>query len=149
MPPMPTFTPACLDQRANWINSSAYHLDVADVLIGRKPTALGLRVLSNLVEMDLQNRAILRILGCELLQAGQSALAVPLFEQVRDLAPFEPQFSRDLGLACAEVGEQQKAADALTLSQEAASAAMLFSQTGRRESGLKASPAKSAGASAA
>ena len=102
-----------LDQRADWINSSAYYLDAADVLFERKQTALGLRVLSNLAEMDLENRAILRILGYRLLQAGQPALAVPLFEQVRDLAPFEPQSFRDLGLAYAEVGEYQKAADAL------------------------------------
>ena len=102
-----------LDQRADWINSSAYYLDAADELIERKQTELGLRVLSNLAEMDLENRAILRILGYRLLQAGQPALAVPIFEQVRDLAPFEPQSFRDLGLAYADVGEMQKAADAL------------------------------------
>lgn len=102
-----------LDQRADWINSSAYYLDAADELIERKQTELGLRVLSNLAEMDLENRAILRILGYRLLQAGKPALAVPIFEQVRDLAPFEPQSFRDLGLAYADVGEMQKAADAL------------------------------------
>ncbi|MGP1666436.1 MAG: tetratricopeptide repeat protein, partial [Rhodanobacter sp.] len=102
-----------LDQRADWINSSAYYLDAADVLIERKQTALGLRVLSNLAEMDLENRAVLRILGYRLLQAGKPELAVPVFEQVRDLAPFEPQSFRDLGLAYAEIGEYQKAADAL------------------------------------
>ena len=102
-----------LDQRADWINSSAYYLDAADELIERKQTELGLRVLSNLAEMDLENRAILRILGYRLLQAGKPALAVPVFEQVRDLAPFEPQSLRDLGLAYADVGELQKAADAL------------------------------------
>lgn len=102
-----------LDQRADWINSSAYYLDAADELIERKQIELGLRVLSNLAEMDLENRAILRILGYRLLQAGQPALAVPIFEQVRDLAPFEPQSFRDLGLAYADIGELQKAADAL------------------------------------
>lgn len=102
-----------LDQRADWINSSAYYLDAADLLIERKQVELGLRVLSNLAEMDLENRAILRILGYRLLQAGKPALAVPVFEQVRDLAPFEPQSFRDLGLAYADIGELQKAADAL------------------------------------
>lgn len=102
-----------LDQRGDWINSSAYYLDAADVLFERKQAALGLRVLSNLAEMDLENRAILRILGYRLLQAGKPGLAVPLFEQVRDLAPFEPQSFRDLGLAYADIGEYQKAADAL------------------------------------
>jgi Ca-activated chloride channel homolog len=102
-----------LDERDAWINSSAYYLDAADLLFERKQDALGLRVLSNLAEMDLENRAILRILGYRLLQAGKARLAVPLFEQVRDLAPFEPQSFRDLGLAYAAIGELQKAADAL------------------------------------
>ena len=104
---------AYLDERADWINSSAYYLDAAELLFERKQDALALRVLSNLAEMDLQNRAILRILGYRLLQADQAALAVPLFEQVRELAPFEPQSFRDLGLAQAEVGAVQEAADAL------------------------------------
>ncbi len=102
-----------LDERDAWINSSAYYLDAADLLFERRQDALGLRVLSNLAEMDLENRAILRILGYRLLQAGKARLAVPLFEQVRDLAPFEPQSFRDLGLAYAAIGEPQKAADAL------------------------------------
>jgi hypothetical protein len=36
-------------------------------------------VLSNLAEMDLENRHILRVLGYRLLQAGQPALAMPVF----------------------------------------------------------------------
>ncbi len=104
---------AYLEQRADWINSSAYYLDAADELIERKQAVLGLRVLSNLAEMDLENRAILRILGYRLLQAGKPELAVPLFEQVRELAPFEPQSFRDLGLAYAQVGDFLKAAEAL------------------------------------
>ncbi len=105
--------PIYLDERADWINSSAYYLDAADLLFERRQATLALRVLSNLAEMDLENRAILRILGYRLLQAGKPELAVPLFEQVRDLAPFEPQSFRDLGLAYADIGEYQKAADAL------------------------------------
>ncbi|SFN45001.1 VIT domain-containing protein [Dokdonella immobilis] len=102
-----------LDARADWLNSSAFYLDAADLLFERKQDALGLRVLSNLAEMDLENRAILRILGYRLLQAGKPQFAVPLFEQVRELAPFEPQSFRDLGLAYADFGALQDAADAL------------------------------------
>jgi hypothetical protein len=102
-----------VDERADWINSSAYYLDVAELLFERRQPVLALRVLSNLAEMELENRAILRILGYRLMQAGKPALAVPLFEQVRELAPFEPQSHRDLGLAYADVGALQQAADAL------------------------------------
>ncbi|HNR91257.1 MAG TPA: VIT domain-containing protein [Dokdonella sp.] len=102
-----------LDERVDWQDSSAFYLDVADLLFERKLDALALRVLSNLAELELENRQVLRILGYRLLQADQAALAVPLFEEVRELAPFEPQSFRDLGLAYAAAGTTQKAADAL------------------------------------
>lgn len=104
---------AYLDERSENSASSAFFIDAADMFFDRKQDALALRVLSNLAEMELENRAILRILGYRLMQAGQARLAVPVLEQVRELAPFEPQSYRDLGLALAAAGEWQKAADAL------------------------------------
>ena len=50
-------------------------------------TDLGVRVLSNLAEMDLENRHVLRILGLRLMQAGQPQLAMPVFRKVLELAP--------------------------------------------------------------
>lgn len=104
---------AYLDERTDWQDSSAFYLDAADLLFERKQDALALRVLSNLAELELENRQVLRILGYRLLQASQAALAVPLFVEVRELAPFEPQSHRDLGLAYTASGEVQRAADAL------------------------------------
>ena len=102
-----------LDERAGNLQSTAFYLDAADVFFELGDKTLGLRILSNLAEMDLENRAILRILGYRLLQAGEPGLAVPVFERVLDLAPDEPQSWRDLGLAEAEAGELQKAVDHL------------------------------------
>lgn len=102
-----------LDERPGWINSSAFFLDAADEFFARGQRQLGLRVLSNLAEMNLENRALLRILGYRLLQADALALALPVFERVRVLAPEEPQSWRDLGLACEAAGEDQKAIDNL------------------------------------
>jgi tetratricopeptide (TPR) repeat protein len=70
-------------------------------------------VLSNLAELELENRHVLRILGYRLLQAGAPQLAVPVFEQVLLLAGEEPQSYRDLGLAYAAVGKHQQAVDQL------------------------------------
>lgn len=102
-----------LDERPSWINSSAFYLDAADAFFDKGQTALAVRVLSNLAEMNLENRALLRILGYRLVQAKQAKLAIPVFEKVRDLAPNEPQSYRDLGLAYAADGQWQKAVDAL------------------------------------
>lgn len=102
-----------LDERDSHAGSTAFYLDVADVLWEKGQRELALRVLSNLAEMDLENRHILRVLGYRLIQAGQPALAVPVLEQVRRLAEEEPQSFRDLGLAYAAAGQYQQAVDTL------------------------------------
>ena len=102
-----------LDEKPSYENSSAFFLDVADILIDKGQRDLALRVLSNLAEMDLENRAVLRILGYRLLQAGAPQLAVPVFEKVLLLAQEEPQSWRDLGLAYAAAGQPQLAIDKL------------------------------------
>ena len=102
-----------LDEKPGYANSSAFFLDVADILIDKGQRDLALRVLSNLAEMDLENRALLRILGYRLLQAGAPQLAVPVFEKVLRLGQEEPQSWRDLGLALAAAGQPQLAIDKL------------------------------------
>jgi len=90
-----------------------FFLDVAEFFFAQGENALALRILSNLAEMDLQNRQVLRLLAYRLQQAGELANALPLFERVLELAPNEPQSHRDLGLALAEAGQTQKAVDRL------------------------------------
>ena len=102
-----------LDQKPDYANSSAFYLDAADILAAKGQRDLALRVLSNLAEMDLENRAVLRILGYRLLQAGQPQLAIPVFEQVQHIAMEEPQSFRDLGLALSAAGREQEAIDML------------------------------------
>jgi Ca-activated chloride channel homolog len=102
-----------LDERPDHTNSTAFFLDAADVLFAKQRPALAMRVLSNLAEMDLQNRHVLRVLGYRLLQAKAPQLAVPVLRTVQRLSPNEPQSYRDLGLAHAEAGEDQAAVDQL------------------------------------
>jgi Ca-activated chloride channel homolog len=98
-----------LDERTQQLKSPAFFLDAADLFFAQNDAVLGLRVLSNLAEMELENRQLLRILGYRLLQAQRADLAVPVFERVLDIAPHEPQSSRDLGLALADAGRWQPA----------------------------------------
>ena len=102
-----------LDERPGYINSSAFFIDVADRFFERGMKDLGLRVLSNLAEMQLENRQILRMLAYRLMQAGEMSLALPVLEQVRELAPYEPQSLRDIALAQASLGNTQDAVDLL------------------------------------
>lgn len=98
-----------LAERAANADSSAFFLGVADLLIEQGQRDLALRVLSNLAEMDLDNRHLLRVLGYRLMQADAPALAVPVFEQVLAMGQEEPQSFRDLGLALAAAGKPQQA----------------------------------------
>lgn len=102
-----------LDERPSHTNSTAFFLDVADLLYERGQPALARRVLSNLAEMELENRHVLRILAYRLLQAGDTAVALPVLRSVLALAPDEPQSWRDLGLALAKAGQPQAAVDQL------------------------------------
>jgi tetratricopeptide (TPR) repeat protein len=102
-----------LDERSGHLTSTAFFLDAADVFFEKSQAELALRVLSNLAEMDLESRHILRIVAYRLLQAGQTSLALPLLQRVRELAPEEPQSWRDLGLALAADGQGQAALDKL------------------------------------
>ncbi|MBH1450349.1 DUF2135 domain-containing protein [Stenotrophomonas maltophilia] len=98
-----------LAERDAHADSSAFFLDVADLLLAQGQRDLALRVLSNLAEMDLDNRHLLRVLGYRLMQADAPALAVPVFEQVLAMGKEEPQSFRDLGLALAAAGKPQQA----------------------------------------
>ncbi len=102
-----------LDEKPDYLNSSAFFLDAADMLLEKNQRDLALRVLSNLAEMDLENRQVLRILGYRLIQAGSPELAIPVLEKVQQLAEEEPQSFRDLGLAYAAAHQDQKAIEQL------------------------------------
>jgi tetratricopeptide (TPR) repeat protein len=102
-----------LDERAHAPAGSAFYLDAAQVLFDKGQPALALRVLSNLAELDLDNRQVLRVLAYRLLQSGKTALAIPVLEQVLAMAPEEPQSYRDLGLAHAALGHRQRAIELL------------------------------------
>ena len=101
------------DEKPSYADSSAFFLDAAEVFMERGQTATGLRILSNLAEMQPDQRQILRLLAYRLLQAKQPALAIPVLQQVLRLSPDEPQSYRDLGLALAAAGQAQAAIDQL------------------------------------
>ncbi len=102
-----------LDERPSHAGSSAFLLDIAGLMLERGQRDLGLRVLSNLAEMELENRHVLRVLAYRLMEAGAPRLAIPLLERVQEMAEEEPQSFRDLGLALAASGQEQQAIEQL------------------------------------
>ncbi len=80
-------------------NSPSFILDCGDYFLTSKQKMIGLRVLSNLLEMELEDVALMRIYARRLQQAGEFDEAIQMFERILDLRDDEPQSYRDLALA--------------------------------------------------
>jgi tetratricopeptide (TPR) repeat protein len=104
----------------------AFFLDCAGFFLRAGQRELGIRVLSNLAELRLDDAALLRVLAWRLSEAGELDLAVEVLEKVRRLRPEEPQSRRDLAQVLADRAEaQDRPADA-------ARAVALLWEVGRR-----------------
>ena len=104
---------AYLSQREKYGNSPAFYLDCADYFFNNNQKELGLRILSNIAEMELENGQLLRILGHRLEQLGMHNLSASVFEEVLKLRPEEPQSWRDLALVLASQNKYEKAIELL------------------------------------
>ena len=91
----------------------SFYLDVADYYLANNEQKLGLRILSNIAELELENHGLLRILAQKLLQLHENELAISLFEELVELRNELPQSHRDLGLAYAASNLNQKAIEKL------------------------------------
>ena len=89
-----------------------FYTDCADYFLQKGEKALGLRILSNLAELGLENRAVLRVLGYKLRYGGELRDAETVFRKVLELAPDEAQSYRDLALT---LDDAEKFADAAAM----------------------------------
>src|SRR4029079_5938011 len=70
-----------------------------EFFFNRKKSELGLRVLTNVGELELTDARLTRIVAHRLQQIGEYDLAIDLFDKVLLARPEEPQSYRDLALA--------------------------------------------------
>jgi Ca-activated chloride channel family protein len=96
-----------LAQRSRYQKSPAFYLDCAEFLLQRGQTELGIRVLTNVAELGLEDPQLLRIVAHRLAQAGRRDLAILQFERIRTLRPEEPQSLRDLALVLIDRGDDR------------------------------------------
>lgn len=94
-----------LVQKMEYGTSPAFYLDCADFFLEQKDESLALRVLSNIAELELENAALLRVLGHRLAQLDRLDLSIQTFEEVLKLRGEEPQSFRDLALVLARRAE--------------------------------------------
>jgi tetratricopeptide (TPR) repeat protein len=98
-----------LEERKKYASQPSFYLDVSDYFIFKKRYAEGIRVLSNIAELDMENHSLLRIVAQRFLQLGEKKLAIALFHHLIELRPEEPQSYRDLGLAFEQIGNYNEA----------------------------------------
>ena len=104
----------------------AFFLDCAEFLLRRGERDLGLRVLSNLAELRLDDPGLLRVLAWRLSQAGELDASSWVLEKVLRLRPEEPQSRRDLALVLADRAEEKN------LPEDAARALALLAEVVQR-----------------
>ena len=107
-----------LAQRPEYSSIPAFYFDVAGFflnpeIISQERRLIGIRILSNIAELALDNSRVLRVMGYKLFEAKEWELASEVFCRVGLWRPDEPQSYRDLGLTLIERGWYQNALELL------------------------------------
>ncbi len=102
-----------LDMKEKNKENPSFYFDVATYMFQKGLRKEGLRVISNLAEIELSNTELLRTLGRKLFEFKFYDEAIVVFKNVLDGRSFEPHSYIDLGLTYAEKGDYQKAIESL------------------------------------
>ena len=131
-----------LKERATYAKSPAFFLDCAGWFFKAGEQALGLRIISNLAEMKLEDAALWRTMGWRLREAGAFDETVRVFRHVLRMRGEETQSRRDLALVLMERGKETRSVkdleEAMTLLKEAAFLPSAR-QSGRRSNDMQTS----------
>ncbi|WP_299246631.1 VIT domain-containing protein [uncultured Aquimarina sp.] len=102
-----------LEIRNQYANTPSFYLDVADFFDKKNKPSIAIKILTNLMEVDLDNHELMKALAYKLEYFGKYQMAVLVYEKVLELRAEEPQSYRDLALAYESVGKVQKSFDLL------------------------------------
>jgi hypothetical protein len=98
-----------LIQKKEYGATPSFYVDVADYFKKEQEHQLALRVISNIAELETQNHELLRLLGFKLKDYTEFDLAIPIFNELKEMRSEEPQSFRDLALIYAADQQYQKA----------------------------------------
>lgn len=99
--------------RDTYSNSPSFYLDVADFFDNKNHPQKAITVLSNLIEVEIDNYELMKALAYKLEYFKQYELAVIVYKKILEIRPEEPQSYRDLALVYEQTGEIQKCFDLL------------------------------------
>lgn len=102
-----------LSLKPTYTEIPSFYFDVATYMFQKSQREKGLRVISNLAELELENTELLRTLGRKLSEYKFYEEAIVIFKEIEIIRSFEPHSYIDLGLTYAEMGEYQQGLDNL------------------------------------
>jgi hypothetical protein len=104
-----------LNLRKEYGETPVFFFHVAELFLGAGERSLGVRILSNIAELDAENYELYKMMAYKLKEAGETGTACAAFRKILEWRPFEPQSYRDYGLALEDAGLYQNALDTLYL----------------------------------
>lgn len=102
-----------LEIRNQYSNSPSFYLDVSDFFDRKNNSQIAITVLTNLIEVELDNHELMKVLAYKLEYFKEYELAVIVYKKILELRPEEPQSYRDLALAYEMIGSYQESFDLL------------------------------------
>ncbi|HWK03240.1 MAG TPA: VIT domain-containing protein [Puia sp.] len=102
-----------LQMRKKNLHTPLFYFNTANFFFETGKKNIGLRILSNIAELDAESYEIYKLLGYKLKELGETEAACAAFKKILDWRPFEPQSYRDYGLALEDAGQYQQALDTL------------------------------------
>lgn len=102
-----------LNLRENNLTSPTFYFDVANYFFAKGYDKLGVQIISNLLELKMEDPVILKTIYYTLIKYKQYDKAVYVAERLMKFRSMDPQTYRDLALGYIELKEYQKALDFL------------------------------------
>ncbi|SMP34874.1 VIT domain-containing protein [Chryseobacterium profundimaris] len=102
-----------LQHRKEYEETPQYYVDIAQLLFKNNDKKRGLRVLSSIADLDLENEELYKLLAYKLKQAEVYDKELFVTEKVLEWRPFDPQSYRDFALALEDNGQYQEALENL------------------------------------
>lgn len=93
-------------QRPQHAASPSFFIDCAGWFMANGDRAFGLRVLTNLVELRVEDAALLRVMAWRLREAGELKRALAILRRVLKLRPEDSQSHRDVALVLDELARE-------------------------------------------
>lgn len=97
--------------KKQYADQPSFYIDVARFFIEKNEKQFGIQVLSNVAEMKLEDASLLRIVAHQLMDAGETVLAIETCKDILTMREEEPQPYRDLALAYNEAGKYNEAVE--------------------------------------